>query len=197
MNAGTSMDFSSLLSNIRRHIEFPEAEESLLTSIIKVTHVRKRQMIDQPGFVSGHRNYVAKGAFRSFFVDKEGKEHTLQIAIEDWFISDFYSYITRTPATLYAEALEDSVLFQLTYDEIEALCARHHGICNYFRITTEHAFANSRKRLLSNFSLSAEERYHEFTNRYPGINRRVPQKVIASYLGISPEFLSKIRSRHQ
>lgn len=191
----TAKDYSSILSNIRRHVDFPKEDESLLTSIIKTTRVKKRQFIDQPGFVSAYRNYVAQGAFRSFFVDFEGKEHTVQIAVEDWFVSDFYSYITQTPATLFVEALEDSILFQLKYEDIEGLCSRHHAICNYFRITTERAFAFSRKRLLSNLSLTAEERYHEFIQRYPDIHQRVPQKVIASYLGISPEFLSKIRSQ--
>jgi len=188
-------EYDSLLSNIRRYVDFPPNEENQLTSIITTTRVKKRQFIDQPGFISSCRNYVAKGAFRSFFVDQEGKEHTIQIAIEDWFVSDFYSYITQTPATLYVEALEDSILFQMKYEDIEGLCSRNHKISEYFRITTERAFAFSRKRMLSNLSKSAEERYIEFIERYPGISQRVPQKVIASYLGISPEHLSKIRAQ--
>src|SRR5258705_490882 len=106
-------DFSSIFTNIRRHVDFPPEEEQQLTSIIKVTRIKKRQFLDQPGFVSAYRNYVVKGAFRSFLVDPDGKEHTIQIAIEDWFVSDFYSYITQTPATLFVEALEDSLIFQM------------------------------------------------------------------------------------
>ncbi|MCZ8217081.1 MAG: Crp/Fnr family transcriptional regulator [Cyclobacteriaceae bacterium] len=188
-------EYDSLLSNIRRYVDFPQHEENQLTSIITTTRVKKRQFIDQPGFVSSCRNYVTKGAFRSFFVDQEGKEHTIQIAIEDWFVSDFYSYITQTPATLYVEALEDSILFQMKYEDIEGLCSRNHKISEYFRITTERAFAFSRKRMLSNLSKSAEERYIEFIERYPDIPQRVPQRIIASYLGISPEHLSKIRAQ--
>lgn len=188
-------DYSSILKNIRRYVDFPEDDEKQLTSIIKTTRVKKRQFIDQPGFVSAYRNYVVSGALRSFLVDAEGKEHTVQIAIEDWFVSDFYSYITQTPATLFVEALEDSVLFQLKYEDIEGLCSKNHKISEYFRITTESAFAFSRRRTLSNLSKTAEERYLEFIERYPGISQRVPQKIIASYLGISPEFLSKIRAQ--
>lgn len=162
---------------------------------MKTTNFKRRQFLDQPGFVSGYRNYIVKGAFRSYFIDQEGKDHTVQIAIEDWFVSDFYSYITRTPATLYVEALEDSVLFQMSYEDIEGLCREIHSLSEYFRITTERAFAFSRKRALSNLSKSAEERYQEFKLMYPGIVQRVPQKIIASYLGMSPEFLSKIRSQ--
>jgi CRP-like cAMP-binding protein len=188
-------DYNSLLTNIRRFVEFSPEEEQELIAIIRTTRVKRRQFLDQPGFVSGFRNYVVKGALRSFLVDNDGKDHTVQIAVEDWFISDFYSYITQTPATLYVEALEDSLLFQMKYDDIEKLCSRSHHLSEYFRITTERAFANSRRRALSNLSKTAEERYLEFLERYPGVVQRVPQKIIASYLGISPEFLSKIRSQ--
>ncbi len=188
-------DYNSILVNIRRHVEFTLEDEQQLVSIIRTTRIKKRQFLDQPGFISTCRNYVVKGAFRSFFLDKDGKDHTVQIAIEDWFISDFYSYITQTPATLFVEALEDSVLFQMTHADIESLCAKNHHVSEYFRITTEKAFAFSRRRALSNLSKTAEERYLEFIERYQDISQRVPQKVIASYLGISPEFLSKIRAQ--
>ena len=188
-------DYSSILNNIRRFVEFTDEEENQLIEIIRTTRIKKRQFIDQPGFTSLYRNYIVKGAFRSYFIDAEGKEHTVQIAIEDWFVSDFYSYITQTPATLYVEALEDSIVFQMPYKEIEALCKETHALSEYFRITTERAFAFSRKRALSNLSMTAEERYLEFLGRYPGIVTRVPQKVVASYLGMSAEFLSKIRAQ--
>jgi CRP-like cAMP-binding protein len=183
------------LGNIRRYVPaLPVEDEKQITAIIKTTRIKKRQFIDQPGFVCTYRNYIVKGAFRSFFVSGDGKEHTVQIAIEDWFISDFYSYITQTPATLFVEALEDAIIFQMKYDEVEALCSRNIYLSEYFRVTTERAFAFSRKRALSNLSMTAEERYLEYITQYPGIAQRVPQKVIASYLGVSPEFLSKIRT---
>lgn len=188
-------DYSSILSNIRRHVTLEREAEADFVSIIHPTRFKKRQFLDQPGFVSAYRNYIAKGAFRSFFLDSSGKDHTVQIAIDDWYVSDFYSYITKTPATLYVEALEDSLIFQMKYEDIEGLCAKHHCLSEYFRLTTELAFANSRKRALSVLSKTAEERYLEFLERYPGIVNRVPQKVVASYLGISAEFLSKIRAQ--
>ena len=187
--------YEPLINNIERYVTLKDDEKEKLISIIKITKVKKRQFIDQPGFISLYRNYVVKGAFRSFFIDNEGKEHTVQIAVEDWFVSDFYSYITQTPATLFVEALEDSVLFQMKYDEIEKLCSEIHSLSEYYRITTERAFAFSRMRALSNISKTAEERYLELLKRYPGIVTRVPQKIIASYLGMSPEFLSKIKRK--
>lgn len=188
-------DQEGILHNIRRFVDFSKEDEAALLAIIKTKGIRKRQYIDQPGYTSGHRNYIAKGAFRSFYLDKEGKDHTVQIALEDWFVSDFYSYITQTPATLFVEALEDSIILQMRYADIESLCQRNHSLSEYFRITTERAFAFSRHRTLSTISKTSEERYRELMNQYPEMIRRVPQRIIASYLGMSPEFLSKIRKR--
>ena len=187
-------DYSSILANIRKRVTLSSEEEERLVSIIKTSRIKKRQFVIQPGFPCIHRNYVVKGAFRAFFVDDDGKEHTLQIAVEDWFFSDFYSYITQTPATIFVEALEDSVIFQLEYKDIEKLCSEIHNLSEYFRLTTERAFAYSRMRVQSNLSKSAEQRYKDYLEKYPHIAQRVPQYVLASYLGISAEFLSKIRS---
>ena len=188
-------DYRSILSNIKRYVTLSDNEEQEFVSVIKTTRVKKRQFLVQPGFVSSARNYVVQGAFRSFLVDHEGKEHTVQIAIEDWLVTDFYSYITQTPATLFVEALEDSIVFQLEYQDIEGLCSRIHHLSEYFRMTTERAFAYAAKRALSAISKTAEERYLEYAAQYPKIVNRIPQKIIASYLGMSPEFLSKIRSQ--
>lgn len=187
--------YNSILTNIRRYVELSEKEAEKLIAIIRTTRVKKRQFIIQPGFVCQYRSYIVKGAFRVFHLDEEGKEHTVSIGIEDWFVTDFYSYISQTPATNYAEALEDSIIFQMKYEDIELLCKEIHALSEYFRLTTEKAFAYSRKRVISNISKTAEERYFEYINKYPTIANRVPQYVLASYLGISAEFLSKIRSR--
>lgn len=187
--------YQNILANIQRFVTLTAEEQEELIAIINVRRIKKRQFIDQPGFVSQYRNYINRGAFRSFYMDREGKEHTVQIAIEDWFVSDFYSYITQTPATLFVEALEDAIILQMSYEDIEGLCKKSHHLSEYFRITTERAFAFSRKRALSGLSKTAEERYLELLERYPEMVRRIPQKVIASYLGMTPEFMSKIRKK--
>lgn len=184
-----------IISNISKYVTLTNEEIEKLTSIIKVKEIKKKELIDQPDYISRYRNYIEKGAFRSYVIDDDGKEHTVQIAVEDHFTSDFYSYITQSPATLYVEAMEDSIILQMTYNDIEGLCKEIHVLSEYFRITTERAFAFSRKRALSNLSMTAEERFLELQQRYPDFVNRFPQKVIASYLGITPEFMSKIRKR--
>ena len=185
--------YKNILGNIGKYVTLTKEETEKLIAIIRIKIIKKRELLDRPSHVCNYRNYIQKGAFRSYFIDSEGKEHTIQIAFEDHFTSDFYSYITQTPATLFVEALEDSIVLQMTYEDIEGLCKENHSLSEYFRITTERAFAFSRKRALSNLSLTAEERFLELEERYPNIVNRVPQKVIASYLGITPEFMSKIR----
>jgi len=188
--------YSGLIGNIRRYVDFSDANAEKIISISNQRIIKRKEKIDEPGKTSNYRNYIVNGAFRSFFIDEEGKEHTVQIAVDDWFVSDFYSYVTRNPATLFVEALEESSILQMHYDDIEPLCDELHSLSEYFRKSTERAFAFSRNRALSNISKSAEDRYNEFLNRYPNIIDRVPQYIVASYLGMSPEFLSKIRARH-
>lgn len=187
--------YSTILDNIKRYVNLTSKEEERLTSIIKTSRVKKKQFIIQPGFVCQSRTYIVEGAFRVFYLDDDGKEHTVSIGVEDWFVTDFYSYINQTPAMNFAEALEDSTIFQMRYEDIEPLCKEIHALSEYFRLTTEKAFAFSRRRVISNISKTAEQRYDEYIEKYPHIVNRVPQYVLASYLGMSPEFLSKIRKQ--
>ena len=188
-------EYEPILNNIKKYVDLIDEDEKQFISIVRKTRVKKRQFIVQPGFVCSHQTYVVKGAFRSYFVNEEGDEHTLQFAIEDWFISDFNSYISQTPASIYVEALENSVIHQINYNDAEQLCARNQKFEHYFRVVAQKSFAFSQRRILSNLGKSAEERYLEFLSLYPTIVQRVPQYALASYLGMSAEFLSKIRKR--
>ncbi|MEM7109864.1 MAG: Crp/Fnr family transcriptional regulator, partial [Bacteroidota bacterium] len=162
---------------------------------VTTSRVKKRQFIVQPRFVCKHQTYVVSGALRSYFVTDNGEDHTIQFAINDWFISDFNSYISQTPASLYVEALENSLIQQIKYDDVESLCLSNPKFERYFRLVSQKAFAFSQRRILSNLNKSAEGRYLEFQSNYPDIVKKVPQYALASYLGMSAEFLSKIRKR--
>lgn len=188
---------AALLRNIRRHVELTDDEADRVLAVARLTSVKRREWIIEPGKVCQYRSYIVKGAFRVYHIDKKGKEHTVSIGVEDWFVTDFLSYITRTAAENYAEALENSLIVQLHYDDIEPLCSSIHNLSEYFRLTTERAFAYSRRRVISSIGKSATERYLEYADLYPHIVNRVPQYVLASYLGVTPEFLSKIRSKNQ
>lgn len=188
-------NYENIINNVKRYVSLNENDEKQFISIIRTTYVKRRQFIVQPNFICSHQTYVLKGAFRSYFVNDEGIDHTIQFAIEDWFISDFNSYINQTPASLFVEALEDSIVQQIAYEDVEKLCDENSKFERFFRLVAQKSFAYSQRRVLSNLGKSAEERYLEFQNLYPSIVQRVPQYALASYLGMSAEFLSKIRKR--
>ncbi|NKI31573.1 Crp/Fnr family transcriptional regulator [Croceivirga thetidis] len=184
-----------LYANIERYVKMTQQEKERLAEVVEVEEISRKEKLDVPGQVCRYRNYIVKGAFRSYLLDSSGKEHTVQLAMDDWFVSDFYSYVTQKPATLFVEALEDSLILRMHYDRIETLCKEIHSLSEYFRVSTEKAFAYSRNRALSATSMSAEERYQELYAMYPKLFQKIPQKYIASYLGMTPEFLSKVRKR--
>ncbi len=189
-----NQDFSALVKYISRHIQLTPEEEIYFCSLLKLTHVKKKQFIVQPGFVANYRSYVLKGAMRAYLVDSKGQEHTIAFAIEDWWISDYSSYINQAPATLIVEAIEDTILIQLDYNSEQLLMEVVPKFERFFRIITQRSFSFLQQRMLSNLSKSAEERYEEFVHKHPLIVQRVPQYALASYLGFSTQFLSKIRN---
>ncbi|HTM97167.1 MAG TPA: Crp/Fnr family transcriptional regulator [Pedobacter sp.] len=189
------MEYDPILEYIARYVDLTDDEISNLIPFFKTKKVKKRQFIVQPGFVCKHKSYVVKGAFRAYLVDSQGKEHTLAFAIEDWWISDYSSLIYQEPATLFVEALEDSVLIQIDFKDEQTFLREIPKMEKFERIITQRSLAFQQKRLLSNFTKTAEERYDEFINKYSAIANRVPQYALASYLGFSTEYLSKIRNR--
>ena len=190
------MDTSNpIIEYISRYVELTTDEIERLIPFLKAKNVKKRQYIVQPGFVCRHKSYVVKGAFRAYLVDNEGKEHTMAFAIEDWWISDYSSLIYQEPATLFVEALENSEIIQIEYQDEQTFLKEIPKLEKFERIITQRSLAFQQKRLLSNFTKSAEERHDEFMEKYAAIANRVPQYALASYLGFSTEYLSKIRNR--
>ena len=188
-------EYQPLLDNIGRYVRLNAEDAVQLIPKLQKRFVKKRQFIVQPGFICTHQTYVVEGALRAYFVNHEGLDHTIQFAIDDWFISDFNSYISQTPASLFVEAMQDSLVLQLEYNDAEALCDQNPKFERFFRIAAQKSFAFSQRRILSNLGKTAEERYLEFSSMYPAIVQRVPQYALASYLGMTPEFLSKIRKK--
>ena len=189
------MSTLAIIDHINRVVPLTDEEKAAFSAIVEERRVKRKSFIVQPGFVCKHQSHIVSGAFRSYFISPDGDEHTIAIAIDDWWISDFYSYTSQTPAYLYVEAIEDSVIQQIAYEKVERVCDQYPRFERFFRLVAQKAFAFSQKRALSNIGKSAEERYLEYTEMYPKIIQRVPQYVLASYLGMTPEFLSKIRAK--
>jgi CRP-like cAMP-binding protein len=188
-------ELEAVVSYVERHISLTTEEKDFLCSLLQVKKIRKKQQIVQPDFVCKHRSYVFDGALRAYLIDDKGNDHTIAFAIEEWWISDYNSYIFQEPATLFVEALENSVLVQLDYNAEQLLKETHPKFEKFFRIITERSFAFLQKRMLANLSMTAEQRHEQFIDKYNKVALRVPQYALASYLGMSTEYLSKLRNK--
>ncbi len=189
------MNTSPFLKYINKYVNLTPEEETLLLSKIVLRRYLKNQYIVQQNDVCRSANYILSGCTKTFYVDSEGQEHVVMFSIEDWWTSDLGSFITQTPADFNVQCLENTQLVQFTYENLEELYVEIPKLERLFRKIIERAFVASQKRIIRNFSLDAKERYQIFKSAYPKIDQRVPQYMIASYLGITKEFLSKIKSQ--
>lgn len=189
------MNNKPLLDYINKHILLTPEEETFLLSKITHRNYLKDQYIAQQGDVCKTVNFIVSGCTKTFYMNLEGQEHVIMFSIEDWWASDLGSFITQTPSDFNVQCIENTQLIQFTFDNLEELYAQIPKLERVFRKIVERAFVASQKRIVRNFSLSAKERYLIFKSTYPKIEQRVPQYMIASYLGITKEFLSKIKSQ--
>lgn len=189
------MNINRLLNYINEYTALTEEERSVLSSKFRVRKFLKGQFVVQNGDVCLNESFVLSGCLKSFYIDDNGQEHVVSFAVENWWAADLGSFITQTPAELNVQCLENSVLAQIHYTELQQLYAEIPKLERFFRLIIQKAFVSAQKRIINNFSLSATDRYLQFKEQYPNIEQRVPQYLVASYLGITKEFLSKIRSQ--
>lgn len=189
------MDTLLLRQNIERHIKLTDKEFSVFESLLTERQVKARQPVLQEGMVCRQSVFVARGLLRSYTNDKNGMEHVLSFAPEGWWIADMYSYISGNPGTLNIECIEDSSLLILSKENQDLLYEKVPKFERYFRILIENSLVSAQQRVLDNLSLSAEERFEKFCNKFPDLIQRVSQKQLASYIGVTPEFFSKMKNR--
>jgi len=184
-----------LIEYIKQYVDLTPDEESALLLNVKLKKFQKGQFVVENGEVCKYENFVLSGCLRSFYIDNEGQEHVIMFAVENWWTADLGSFITQKSADLNVQCLEDSELIQIHYNDLQKLYLEIPKLERFFRIIVQKAFVAAQKRIFNNFSMEAMERYIQFREQYPNIEQRVPQYMIASYLGITKEFLSKIRNK--
>lgn len=189
------MKHKQLLDHIRMSVDLTPEEESLLLSKIVYRKYLKNQYILQQGDVSKAACFVLSGCAKTFFMDKSGQEHIVVLAIEDWWTTDLESFLHQTPADYNVQCIEDTEVIQFMSHIMEELYRDIPKLERFWRKKMEGAYIASQKRVLRNFTLTAKERYLIFRKRYSKIEQRIPQYLVASYLGITKEFLSKIKSQ--
>jgi CRP-like cAMP-binding protein len=183
----------ALINYMNRVINLTPEEEEILIS--KITHRKylKGQYLLQQGDICRFSGFIISGCTKTFFIDDQGQEHVIMFSIEDWWASDMGSFISQKPADLNVQCLENTEIISLSYDSQRELLEEIPKLERFFRIIIERAFVSSQKRIVRNFTMTAKERYLFFRSQYPQIEQRIPQYLIASYLGITKEFLSKTK----
>lgn len=187
------MSHQPLIDYFNKFLPLSEEEQSFVEEVFTERRVKRRQFILNEGDVSSVNTFVVEGCFRMYTIDDKGREHNLQFAVENWWIGDIGSFHSEEPSKLYIEALENSLVLQIKKEDQLRLFVEYPKFNQIFRVFTENALVSSQRRILQNISSTAEERYLDFMKRYPHFFNRISNVQIASYIGVTPEFLSKIR----
>lgn len=187
------MTIQPIIDQFNKHLPLTDEEAKLMETRAVMRKIKRRQMILHEGLVCKHYTFVVKGCFRMYGVDDKGIEHNLQFTAESDWISDIASFYSDKPSKLYIEAIEPSVILQIEKMDLYFLYLSIPKLCRIFKVIIENKYIELQFRLLQNLSNNAQQRYLNFIESYPAIARRLPNTQIASYLGITPEFLSKIR----
>ena len=187
------MTTEPLIHYFNHFLPLDEEEKSVVEEVFKERKVKRRQFLLQEGDVCKHNTFVVEGCFKMYMVDPNGKEHNLQFAIEKWLIGDIGSFHSEEPSRLYIEAIENSIILQIKKEDQWKLFVDYPKFNRIFRVLAENAIVSLQNRILQNISSTAEERYLEFSKNYPQLFNRISNVQIASYLGVTPEFLSTIR----
>lgn len=189
------MNTKPLIDYFNNILPLNDEEKAFVEEFFKERSVKRRQFILQEGEICKHNSFVLEGCFKMYHVDNNGKEHNLQFAIENWWIGDIGSFHSEEPSKLYIEAVENSLILQIKKEDQLKLFVDYPKFNRIFRMLAENAMVSLQKRVLQNISSTAEERYLDFLKRHPQLFNRISNVQIASYLGVTPEFLSAIRKK--
>lgn len=187
------MSIELLIKHLNDYLPLDSQEIEELKARAKTRSIKRRQFILQDGDVCRHYNFVVQGCFKMYYVDTKGNEHNIQFAAENDWITDIGSFHSEKPSKLYIEAIEPSQVIQIEKPDLLFFYTNHPKFNRTFRVIMEDKFVELQNRLLQNISFTAQEKYLNFLQYYSNLSNRLPNTQIASYLGITPEFLSKIR----
>lgn len=184
-----------LISHISKFSSLSNEELEKVSNSFTLKSFQKKEYILKAGYVSKYECFIVKGCLRAFVVNGKGIENNIRFGVENSWIGDLDSFFKQTPATYYIQAIEPSTLLLIDANKLNKLMDTIPSFEHYFRIMFQYGVMSLQLRMVQELSLSAEERYTEFINKYPYLEQRIPQKQIASYLGMTPEFLSVLRKK--
>lgn len=186
-----------LITHINKFVKLDEQETVLVCESVNLVTVKKKQFILTPDEICKANYFVSKGCMRLYFINRNGQEQITQFGLENWWITDYGSLETGTPSNYYIQAIEDAELISINKKTYEELLLKVPKMERYFRIILQKAHTASMRRFEYFRDRSDEERYRQFVALFPGFVQRIPQYMLASYLGFTPQFLSKIRGKKE
>lgn len=187
--------FENILNNVSKCISLTEEEKSIFTSFFEIKKFPKKTTLLREGEICQFEGYIQKGCVRTYYLDENGHDVVLSFGIEDWWVSDISSFQEQKPSQFFIETLEETEIYMLNLERKEKILSVIPKLERVFRLLVQRNLAALQNRFVHTVAQSAAERYLEFIKLYPSIPLRVPQYYIASYLGVSPEFVSIIRKR--
>lgn len=187
---------ATFIAHLRETIALDDAEVNRIVEVIEVVQLKRKEILLSPGQPSKHMRFIAQGSARCYYLDENTQEHTLQIGIENWWINDLYSFLTQQDSQMYIQAIEPAVILQVSQPNLELLYTDIPAVSTFFRIKIQSAYVALQERMIENLSTEVYTRYQKFIKEYRDIEQRVPQYIVASYLGVTPEFLSYLKKKH-
>ncbi|KOS07248.1 cyclic nucleotide-binding protein [Flavobacterium akiainvivens] len=184
-----------IINHIRRYVAVPDEDVAGILSYFETVTLSKKQNLLEEGQHCNHSYFVVSGCLRLFFINEKGGEQTTQFALENWWMSDFLAFGGPRPAVFYIQAVEKTEALALSHTQHEKLLDNYPYLEKYFRLIYQKGYGASQQRIRYLYGLSREELYHQFAKQYPQFVQRVPQYLLASFLGFTPEYLSEIRNR--
>lgn len=185
----------SLKAHIRKWVNIEETELDAMSRYFEELTVKKKHNLLTEGKVCGHSYFMVKGLLRLFFINSKGVEQTTQFAMENWWMADYTSFSTQQPSEFHIQAVETSTVLRLSHSAQEQMLAEFPKMEKYFRLLHQRVHAASQLRMKFHYDFSREELYRDFNKRFPEFVQRIPQYLMASYLGFTPEYLSEIRKK--
>lgn len=185
----------AFIQHLSKYVMVNAEEQALLSNCFETVNLRKRENLVKEGSVCKCLYFVVDGCLRMFFVNDKGVEQTTHFAIENWWLTDYFSFLNQQPTEFYIQAVEPAQVLAISHSNYEKLLRQLPQLEKYFRSIHLRESAAAQRRIKYLYSLSKEELYHHFNDSYPAFSQRVPQYLLASYLGLTPEYLSELRKK--
>ncbi|MDR3006811.1 MAG: Crp/Fnr family transcriptional regulator [Sphingobacterium sp.] len=192
----TNETYQKLIDHFREYVDLAEIDIDRITSKFEIIYIKKKDYLLRAGQISNHMRFIVKGSLYVYTLDEKGKECVNQLGFEDWWINDLYSYLRQKPSEMYIQANEESIIIRISKKDLDILFKEVPAVSEFWRLKIQNAYVLLQERIFGNTHIDAFTKYKAYVTKYPNIEQRFPQYMIASYLGITVEYLSYLRKKH-